>query len=112
MFLQFQRPLLDKVNNNALGDRNDASVLRVLDPTQDHLHVVYLMLSFFKSWATHPCVFKCSENPLREFLSTCKLSMDRRSKAGDETTEDVCPVPFVDGTYALTRGKVGLTAWG
>ena len=52
MFPQFQRPLLDKVDCKALGGRNDTSVLRVLDPTQDHLHVVYLIILFFKSWAT------------------------------------------------------------
>jgi len=51
-----------------------------------------------------------SENPLHEFPSICNLSMDKRSKAGDETTGGVCPVRFVDGMYAHMRGTVGFAA--
>ena len=48
---QLQCPLLDEVNGKVLGGRNDVTALRVPDPTENHLHVVYLiLLLFFKSW--------------------------------------------------------------
>lgn len=53
---QFQRPLLHHVNRNVLGFRNVVSRFRVLDPTKDQFHIIYLILLFLRFWPTLLCV--------------------------------------------------------
>jgi len=48
---QLQRPLLDQVKRKVLSGRYDVAAFRVLDPIEDHFHVVYLTLGALRFWA-------------------------------------------------------------
>jgi hypothetical protein len=59
---QLQSPLLDEVNCEVLSSRKKIVAWRALDPIQDHLHVVYLILLFISRSLAAPL---CMQVPLK-----------------------------------------------